>query len=69
MKPYVPQLLPELKRAILDPIPEVRGVAAKAVSSLLQGNFAFLLHNEATLFLSVLEHMLNLRRTGGEQLG
>ena len=37
MTPYIPQLLPELRKLVLDPIPEVRTVAAKAVSSLLQG--------------------------------
>lgn len=37
MTPYVPQLLPELRKSVLDPIPEVRTVAAKAVASLLQG--------------------------------
>ena len=37
LAPYVPLLLPELKRALVDPIPEVRGIAAKALASMLQG--------------------------------
>ena len=37
LAPYVPLLLPELKRALVDPIPEVRAIAAKALASLLQG--------------------------------
>ena len=37
MAPYVPLLLPELKKALLDPIPEVRAIAARALASLLQG--------------------------------
>lgn len=37
LAPYVPLLLPELKRALVDPIPEVRAIAAKAMASLLQG--------------------------------
>jgi len=37
LAPYVPLLLPELKRALVDPIPEVRAIAAKALASLLHG--------------------------------
>ena len=37
LAPYVPLLLPELKRTLVDPIPEVRAIAAKALASLLQG--------------------------------
>ena len=37
LAPYVPLILPELKRALVDPIPEVRSIAAKALASLLQG--------------------------------
>eukprot|EP01027_Heterolobosea_sp_BB2_P010518 GEZU01015431.1.p1 GENE.GEZU01015431.1~~GEZU01015431.1.p1 ORF type:complete len:2206 (-),score=584.72 GEZU01015431.1:81-6698(-) len=34
MMPYVPKLLPELKSTLLDPIPEVRATAAKALGTL-----------------------------------
>jgi len=37
LAPYVSLILPELKRALVDPIPEVRSIAAKALASLLQG--------------------------------
>jgi hypothetical protein len=37
LAPYVPLLLPELKRTLVDPIPEVRAIAARALASLLQG--------------------------------
>ena len=37
MAPYVPMLVPELQSALIDPLPEVRATAAKALGSLLQG--------------------------------
>lgn len=37
MTPYVPMLMPELQKVLVDPLPEVRAVAARALSSLLQG--------------------------------
>lgn len=37
MAPYVPLLMPELKAALIDPLPEVRATAAKALGSLLKG--------------------------------
>jgi hypothetical protein len=37
MAPYVPLLMPELQAALVDPLPEVRGTAAKALGSLLRG--------------------------------
>jgi hypothetical protein len=37
LAPYVPLLLPELKKTLVDPIPEVRAIAARALGSLLQG--------------------------------
>ena len=37
MMPYVPLLLPEIKKVLLDPIPEVRAIAAKAVAALIKG--------------------------------
>ncbi|EFN56582.1 hypothetical protein CHLNCDRAFT_144295 [Chlorella variabilis] len=36
MQPYVPLLLPELKAALVDPLPEVRATAAKAMGSLVK---------------------------------
>lgn len=37
MAPYVPLLLPELRTALVDPLPEVRATAARALGSLLRG--------------------------------
>jgi HEAT repeat len=37
MLPYVPLLLPELQKALLDPLPEVRATAARAMGCLLRG--------------------------------
>ncbi|KAH7283513.1 hypothetical protein KP509_34G010800 [Ceratopteris richardii] len=37
MLPYLPLLLPEVKKVLVDPIPEVRTVAAKALGSLIKG--------------------------------
>ncbi len=37
LAPYVPLLLPEIKTALIDPLPEVRAVAAKALGSLFKG--------------------------------
>ena len=37
MAPYVPKLMPKLKDALVDPLPEVRATAAKALGSLLKG--------------------------------
>ena len=37
MAPYIPMLVPELKKALMDPIPEVRGVAAQALAGLMKG--------------------------------
>ena len=37
MAPYVPMLMPELQSALVDPLPEVRATAAKALGSLLKG--------------------------------
>ena len=37
MTPYVPLLMPELQKALLDPLPEVRATAARAMGSLLRG--------------------------------
>ncbi|KAH6803964.1 ILITYHIA protein [Perilla frutescens var. frutescens] len=37
MIPYIGLLLPEVKKVLLDPIPEVRAVAARALGSLIRG--------------------------------
>lgn len=37
MAPYVPGLLPELQKALVDPLPEVRATAARAIGSLVKG--------------------------------
>ncbi|KAL4557543.1 hypothetical protein LXL04_035724 [Taraxacum kok-saghyz] len=37
MIPYIGLLLPEIKKVLVDPIPEVRSVAARAVGSLIRG--------------------------------
>jgi hypothetical protein len=37
MAPYVPLLMPELQNALVDPLPEVRATAARALGSLVKG--------------------------------
>ncbi|KAL4190632.1 hypothetical protein AMTRI_Chr07g25710 [Amborella trichopoda] len=37
MIPYIGLLLPEVKKVLVDPIPEVRSVAARAIGSLIKG--------------------------------
>ncbi|GFR52598.1 hypothetical protein Agub_g15195, partial [Astrephomene gubernaculifera] len=37
MGPYVPLLLPELQKSLVDPLPEVRAVSARAIGSLMKG--------------------------------
>lgn len=37
MTPYVPLLMPELQKSLVDPLPEVRAVSARAMGSLLKG--------------------------------
>ena len=36
MQPYVPLIMPELQAALIDPLPEVRATAARALGALLQ---------------------------------
>ncbi|KXZ48792.1 hypothetical protein GPECTOR_25g376 [Gonium pectorale] len=37
MGPYVPLLMPELQKSLVDPLPEVRAVSARAIGSLMRG--------------------------------
>ncbi|GFH32498.1 TOG domain-containing protein, partial [Haematococcus lacustris] len=37
MVPYLPLLMPELQKALRDPLPEVRAMSARAMGSLMQG--------------------------------
>jgi hypothetical protein len=37
MSPYVPLLLPDIQKSLIDPIPEVRATAASALASLIRG--------------------------------
>ncbi|MEW5303880.1 MAG: hypothetical protein WDW36_006533 [Sanguina aurantia] len=37
MAPYVPMLMPELQKALVDPLPEVRATSARAMGSLVAG--------------------------------
>ena len=37
MSPYVPLLLPDIRKSLIDPIPEVRATAASALASLIRG--------------------------------
>lgn len=37
MVPYIPELVSELKKSLIDPNPEVRSVSARALASLLEG--------------------------------
>ena len=37
MSPYVPLLLQDIKKSLIDPIPEVRATAASALASLIRG--------------------------------
>ncbi|KAG1666477.1 hypothetical protein FOA52_004859 [Chlamydomonas sp. UWO 241] len=37
MTPYVPLLMPELQKSLVDPLPEVRATSARAMGSLLKG--------------------------------
>ena len=39
LAPYLPGILPGLKSSLLDPVPEVRTVSARALGKLLNLNF------------------------------
>ncbi|ESQ38842.1 hypothetical protein EUTSA_v10022486mg [Eutrema salsugineum] len=68
MIPYIGLLLPEVKKVLVDPIPEVRAVAARAVGSLIRGmgeeNFPDLV---PWLFETLKSDTSNVERSGAAQ--
>ncbi|KAH0938797.1 hypothetical protein HID58_006258 [Brassica napus] len=68
MIPYIGLLLPEVKKVLVDPIPEVRSVAARAVGSLIRGmgedNFPDLV---PWLFETLKSDTSNVERSGAAQ--
>ncbi|XP_010470324.1 PREDICTED: eIF-2-alpha kinase activator GCN1-like isoform X1 [Camelina sativa] len=68
MIPYIGLLLPEVKKVLVDPIPEVRSVAARAVGSLIRGmgedNFPDLV---PWLFETLKSDASNVERSGAAQ--
>ncbi|XP_042987937.1 protein ILITYHIA isoform X4 [Carya illinoinensis] len=68
MTPYIGLLLPEVKKVLVDPIPEVRSVAARALGSLIRGmgeeNFPDLV---PWLFDTLKSDNSNVERSGAAQ--
>ncbi|GLT74735.1 hypothetical protein SLA2020_465160 [Shorea laevis] len=68
MIPYIGLLLPEVKKVLVDPIPEVRSVAARAIGSLIKGmgeeNFPDLV---PWLFETLKSDSSNVERSGAAQ--
>ncbi|KAI4350125.1 hypothetical protein L6164_010637 [Bauhinia variegata] len=68
MIPYIGLLLPEVKKVLVDPIPEVRSVAARAIGSLIRGmgeeNFPDLV---SWLFETLKSDNSNVERSGAAQ--
>ncbi|OMO84593.1 Armadillo-like helical [Corchorus capsularis] len=68
MIPYIGLLLPEVKKVLVDPIPEVRSVAARAIGSLIRGmgeeNFPDLV---PWLFDTLKSEGSNVERSGAAQ--
>jgi hypothetical protein len=70
MTPYVPLLMPELQKALLDPLPEVRATAARAMGSLLKGMGAAALGDLLPWLLSTLHSEgSSVERSGAAQVG
>jgi hypothetical protein len=69
MTPYVPLLMPELQKALLDPLPEVRATAARAMGSLLKGMGAAALGDLLPWLLSTLRSEgSSVERSGAAQV-
>jgi hypothetical protein len=70
MTPYVPLLMPELQKALLDPLPEVRATAARAMGSLLKGMGAAALGDLLPWLLATLRSEgSSVERSGAAQVG
>lgn len=70
MAPYVPLLMPELQKALLDPLPEVRATAARAMGSLLKGMGAASLGDLLPWLLTTLRSEgSSVERSGAAQVG
>ena len=66
--PYLPQVVPELKEVLLDPIPDVRTVAAKALASLVGGvGEAHLPELTAWLMTTMATEASSVERSGAAQ--
>jgi len=70
MAPYVPLLMPELQKALLDPLPEVRATAARAMGSLLKGMGTGALGDLLPWLLTTLRSEgSSVERSGAAQVG
>jgi hypothetical protein len=70
MSPYVPLLMPELQKALLDPLPEVRATAARAMGSLLKGMGPAALGDLLPWLLTTLRSEgSSVERSGAAQVG
>lgn len=70
MAPYVPLLMPELQKALLDPLPEVRATAARAMGSLLKGMGPAALGDLLPWLLTTLRSEgSSVERSGAAQVG
>jgi HEAT repeat protein/predicted RecB family endonuclease len=66
--PYLPQVVPDLKEALIDPIPDVRTVAAKALGSLIGGVGEAELADLIPWLLSTLQsNISSVERSGAAQ--
>ncbi|XP_074569489.1 LOW QUALITY PROTEIN: protein ILITYHIA-like [Curcuma longa] len=68
MIPYIGLLLPEIKKVLVDPIPEVRSVAARALGSLIKGMGEENFPNLVSWLLDTLKSdSSNVERSGAAQ--